>query len=96
MRSSRGNKQHAKQFNNVVSGPVWSIPFQQMCPPYLHIFLGIVKKHHKMLQSTCHDLDFKIAEDLAQMSDKIDKTTKNGRSINSMECRVTQIKKKRI
>ena len=84
MRSGRGNKQHAKRFNNVVSRAVWNIPLRQVCPPYLHILLGIVKKHHEMLESACHDLDLKIAEDLAQTSDQIDETTKYGSFIATL------------
>ena len=97
----------------MVSRPVWNIPLRQVCPPYLHILLGIVKKHHEMLESSCHDLDLKIAEDLAQTSDQTDETTKYGsfvatlrkkiklkkksrrKCIDSMECMVAQIKRKR-
>ena len=93
MRSGRGNKQHAKRFNNVVSRPVWNIQLRQVCPPYLHILLLIVKKHHQMLESACHDLDLKIAEDLAQTSDQIDETTKYGSFIATLRKKIKLEKK---
>ena len=42
-----GNK---KTFNNVVFYPVWDIKLTQVTPPYLQLNLGIVKKHHDLLE----------------------------------------------
>ena len=36
-----------------------------VCPPYLHILLGIVKLHHDLLETECHKLDLQIGERLA-------------------------------
>ena len=30
-------------------------------PPYLHILLGVVLKHHKFLENAAHELDEKVA-----------------------------------
>ena len=92
MRSGRGNKQHAKRFNNVVSRPVWNIPLEHVCSPYLHILLGIVKKHHEMLESGCHDQDLKIV-DLAQTSDQIDGNTKYGSFVATLRKKINLEKK---
>ena len=77
----------------MVSRPVWNIPLRQVCPPYLHILLGIVKKHHEMLESACHDLDLKIAEDLAQTSDQIDETIKYGSFVATLRKKIKLEKK---
>ena len=39
----------AKAFNNVVLAPVRDIELTQVAPPYLHVLLGIVNKHHGLL-----------------------------------------------
>ena len=41
--------------------PVWDIKPTQVTPQYLHLNLGIVKKHHDLLEQECHKLD-KIIE----------------------------------
>ena len=77
----------------MVSRPVWNIPLPQVCPPYLHILLGIVKRHHETLQPACHDLDLKIAEDLAQTSDQIDETIKYGSFVATLRKKIKLEKK---
>ena len=46
-----------------------------------------------MLESACHDLDLKIAEDLAQTSDQIDETTKYGSFIATLRKKIKLEKK---
>ena len=46
--------------------PVWDIKLTQVTPPYLHLNLGIVKKHHDLLEQECHELDKLIARKCAQ------------------------------
>ena len=61
-----GNKKkQAKSFNNVVFYPVWDIKLTQVTPPYLHLNLGIVKKHHDLLKQECHKRDKQIAQQCA-------------------------------
>ena len=38
----------------------------QVSPPYLHFMLGIIKKHHMLLQQGCHSLDKEIGMALAK------------------------------
>ena len=47
-----------------------------------------------MLESACHDLDLKIAEDLAQTSDQIDETTKYGSCVAILRKKIKLEKKK--
>ena len=61
-----GNKKkQAKSFNNVVFYPVWDIKLTQITLQYLHLNLGIVKKHHDLLEQECHKLDKLIAQQCA-------------------------------
>ena len=43
-------KQKAKMYNNVIRKYVMNIDLDHVCPPYLHILLGVVKKHHDLLE----------------------------------------------
>ena len=53
-------------YNNVVAAPIWDIELTHIAPPYLHILLGVVKKHHDLLEQECHDLDKALAELLSK------------------------------
>ena len=52
----------AKHFNNVVREPLLSIPLDHVAPPYRHILLGIVKKHHDIIESVYNQIDKDIAQ----------------------------------
>ena len=43
-------KKTAKAYNNAVLSPIWDIELTYVAPPYLHLLLGIVKKHHDLLE----------------------------------------------
>ena len=58
-------KAHAKSYNNVIHTPVLNIEINKCVPPYLHILLGIVKKHHDLLEKECYDIDKYIAYNIA-------------------------------
>ena len=60
------NRKKAKSCNNVVQCPVWDIELTHVSPPYLHILLGVVKKHHLLLEQACHDLDQRIGKELGK------------------------------
>lgn len=62
-------KKKTKAHNNVTYCPIWNINLTQITPPYLHLLLGIVKKHHTLLEQDCHQLDMKIAQALAKEND---------------------------
>ena len=51
-----------------------SISLDYVAPPYLHILLGVTKKHHDLLESECHLLDKKIAECMAKNPHGFDTT----------------------
>ena len=56
----------AAAFDNVISYLLFKVPLCHICLPYLHIVLGIVKKHD-MPEYECHELDKDIATCLAQL-----------------------------
>ena len=57
---SSGKKEVAK-FHNALHTPLLNIDLDSVTPPYLHILLGIVLKHHKLLEDAAHNLDQQIA-----------------------------------
>ena len=62
----KGLKANAPHYYNSIHSPIWDIPVRQVCPPYLHILLGIVKRHHDLLEDACHSLDLSVAIDKAR------------------------------
>ena len=61
-----GKKKNAKALNNVVTEPMWDIELTHVARPYLHLLLGIVKKHHDLLKKECYSLDVQISIDLGK------------------------------
>ena len=41
-------KKNAAKYENAIHTPIWDIRINQVCPPYLHILLGITKRHHDL------------------------------------------------
>ena len=66
VKECKGVKSKAAQYNNVIHEPLWDIEISYVCPPYLHILLGIVKKHHDLLEAECDAFDQKIAKEIAK------------------------------
>ncbi|GFO02683.1 PiggyBac transposable element-derived protein 4 [Plakobranchus ocellatus] len=54
------DKKSAAKYNNSLHAPILSIQLNRVSPSYLHILLGIVLKHHKLLENAAHLLDTKI------------------------------------
>ena len=93
-RHRKGKKEKAKKFNNVVTGAVLHISTDLVCPPYLHILLGIVKRHHDMLEQESHSIDLEIADVLANRQEKVAESTKFGSFVSSKQ-NAKQLVKKR-
>ena len=79
-----GDKKKAKAYNNVAHQPIFNIDLAQVVPPYLHVLLGIVKKHHDYLEQECHEIDKNIADSLAKSGDYENKTP-FGEYVNSQK-----------
>ena len=54
-------KKEVAKYHNALHTPLLNIQLDSVSPPYLHILLGIVLKHHKLLEDTAHMLDTQIA-----------------------------------
>ncbi|KAL5470750.1 hypothetical protein EMCRGX_G028763 [Ephydatia muelleri] len=54
-------KKQAQHFYNCISEPIFNIPISQVCPPGLHITLGIFTKIYGLLEDECHTLDLELA-----------------------------------
>ena len=63
---SGANVKKQADHHNAVHSPILSIPVSAICPPYLHILLGVIKKHHDLLEQECHKIDLDIAIDKAK------------------------------
>lgn len=44
---------------------MWDIKICRVNPPYLHVLLGIVKKHNDFLEDQLHAIDIEIAKEIA-------------------------------
>jgi hypothetical protein len=71
----------AIRHTNVIRCPVFQIELEQVCPPYLHIVLGVVKKHHTLLEEQCHQLDERLGQFLADQAYEADTSTHFGRFV---------------
>ena len=78
------NKKKAAACKNVINYPLFKVPLCHVCPPYLQIVLGIVKKHHDMLENECHKLDKDIATYFAQTNQPVDKNTHFGKHVTKL------------
>ena len=80
------DKKKAANYHNVISCPVFQMELDRVCPPYLHIVLGIVKKHHALLEERCHKLDQKLADCLAHQEEEcdVDDSTHFGQHVTSL------------
>ncbi|GFO09968.1 amine oxidase [Plakobranchus ocellatus] len=61
MQQTDGEKKQANKFYNSLHVPLDGIELDKVSPPYLHILLGLVLKHHKLLKDAAHKLDKKVA-----------------------------------
>ncbi len=67
VKEGKGKKAKAAQYYNAIRAPIWDIQLNYVCPPYLHILLGIVKKHHDLLEEACHLIDLDLAKAVAEI-----------------------------
>ncbi|XP_022111413.1 uncharacterized protein LOC110990640 [Acanthaster planci] len=65
-KAAGSNISKAKHFNNVIDEPMVAIPLTQVCPPGLHISLGLYLKHFNSFKGACHDLDMQAAAVLTE------------------------------
>ncbi|KAL5502912.1 hypothetical protein EMCRGX_G009770 [Ephydatia muelleri] len=54
-------RKQVKHFYNCITEPIFNIPIEQVCPPGLHITLGIFTKLYGLLEDECHALDLELA-----------------------------------
>ena len=54
------DKREVAKFHNALHASLLEIDLESLSPPYLHILLGVVLKHHKLLEDSAHRLDVEI------------------------------------
>ncbi|KAL5468733.1 hypothetical protein EMCRGX_G029843 [Ephydatia muelleri] len=59
--ASGGVRKTAQQFYNCICEPIFDIPTEQICPPGLHITMGIFTKLFELFEDFCHSLDLELA-----------------------------------
>ena len=57
------DKRKVAKFHNALHAPLLGIDLESVSPPYLHILLGVVLKHHKLLEDSAHRLDMEIVSE---------------------------------
>ena len=72
MTHHNGDKKGAAQHNNSIHEPLLTAELDHVAPPYLHMLLGIVLKHHKLLEVEADKLDTAIS------STPVNRLTKHG------------------
>ena len=65
-KANGSKKELAPEYQNAIHPPLWSVPVARVCPPYLHILLGVVKRHHDLLEDECNKVDVMIGEEKAK------------------------------
>ena len=79
-------KREVAKFHNALHAPLLGIDLESVSPPYLHILLGVVLKHHKLLEDSAHRLDMEIVSE----SDEV--LTHFGKSVKQYEAQWYQYK----
>ena len=62
MGEGKGKHGDVQAYNNCLHPPNTAVDVDAVCPPYLHIMLGLVHKHHVLLEQESHLLDLDIKE----------------------------------
>ena len=58
---AKKKKKKAKAYDNAIHQPIFDTELSQVAPPFLHVLLGVVKKHHHLLDDECQTLDLAVA-----------------------------------
>ncbi|KAL5509517.1 hypothetical protein EMCRGX_G004906 [Ephydatia muelleri] len=58
--ASGGVRKTAQQFYNCICEPIFDIPTEQICPPGLHITMGIFTKLFELFEDFCHSLNLEL------------------------------------
>lgn len=56
----QGIKKNVSKFHNCLHLPIIDADIDRVTPPYLHILLGILPKHHKALEDAVHEIENNI------------------------------------
>ena len=60
------NLSKAKHFHNVIRSPMLLLSITHTAVPYLYMLLGVVKKHHQLLEQQCDKINQQIAAEIVQ------------------------------
>ena len=57
----KGIKKNVNRYHNCLHQPLVSVPLEHVVPPYLHLLLGIVLRHHRLLEAAADHIDARLA-----------------------------------
>ena len=72
--NGKGKLSVVSSYKNCIHEPLLDINISHVCPPYLHILLGIVKKHNDLLEEKVHEVEIQIAEEISLSRVKLNNT----------------------
>ncbi len=92
------NLKNQAKYKNVINPAIFNIEPSSYIPPYLHLLLGIIKKHHELFEYLCHVLDQKIAAELAKERSPLQDTpfevyVEQLKKMNSLPTYIKQLEK---
>jgi hypothetical protein len=73
-----------KHSGNAAHALLLNVALENVTPPYLHLLLGIVKKHHSLLEKACQDIDEAIAREMAKNSERPEEDTVFAQYVDSL------------
>ena len=60
LKETKNDKSEVKFYNNALHPPLIPIELNDVCPPHLHIVLGLVWRHHVLLKKEIYELEIML------------------------------------
>ena len=57
-----GNKKKVAWYHNCLHKPLITCELDRVAPPYLHLLLGLVLRHHRLLEAAANAVDAMLAQ----------------------------------
>ena len=61
LKYGRGNKKKVARYHNCLNKPLLTIELDHVAPPLLHLELGLVLRHHRLLEAAADNIDAMLA-----------------------------------
>ena len=96
-----GIKNSVSQHQNCLHAPLSVVELDFVAPPYLHILLGVVLKHHRLLENAAHEIDTQImslcrTDNLTKLGHILRKYGSNWKTFIGLKNELTHLKTKMV